>query len=63
MHTVNNLLQSLIMFSNFNILLLNKNSILLTSFVTISEQYLGYYAKYSLINLKGSNSKVTKYGI
>ena len=29
----------------------------------ISEQYLGYYAKHSLFNLKGSKSKVTKYEI
>ena len=26
----------------------------------ISKQYIGYYAKYSLFNLKGSKSKVTK---
>ena len=26
----------------------------------ISKQYLGYYAKYSLFNLKGSKTKVTK---
>ena len=48
------------MFNNFNILLLNKNSILFTLFVKISKQYLWYYAKYSLFNLKGSKSKVTK---
>ena len=29
----------------------------------ISKQYLGYYAKYSLFNLKGLKSKVTKNGI
>ena len=27
------------------------------------EQYIEYYAKYSLINLKGSKSEVTKMGI
>ena len=43
-----------------NILLLCKNSILFTSCVIISEQYIGYYAKYSLLDLKGSKSKVTK---
>ena len=48
------------MFSNFSIMLLNKNLVLFTSFVKISEQYLGYYAKYSLFNLKGSKAKVTK---
>ena len=48
------------MYNNFNILLLNKYSIKFTSFVKISKQYLGYYAKYSLFNLKGSKSKVTK---
>ena len=51
------------MLINFNILLLSKHSILFTSFVKISDQYLGYFAKYSLFNLKGSKSKVTKYGI
>ena len=49
------------MLNVFNILLLNKNSILFTSCVKISEQYLGYHAKYSLFNLKGSKLKVTKY--
>ena len=44
----------------FNVLLLNKNSILFTSCVKISKQYLEYYAKYSLFNLKGSKSEVTK---
>ena len=48
------------MFNNFDILLVNKYSIKITSFVKISKQYLGYYAKYSLFNLKGSKSKVTK---
>ena len=52
--------KSLIILISFNILLLNKNSILFTSCVKISEQYLEYYAKYSLFNLKGSKSKVTK---
>ena len=51
------------MFNAFNILLLNKISTLFTSFVKISEQYLGYYEKYSLFNLKGLKSKITKYGI
>ena len=51
------------MLNNLNILLLIKHSILFTSFVKKSGQYLGYYAKYSLFNLKGSKSKVTKYGI
>ena len=27
------------------------------------EQYLEYYAKYNLLNLKGSKSEVTKIGI
>ena len=43
-----------------NFLLLNKNSILFTSCVKILKQYLGYYAKYNLYNLKGSKSEVTK---
>ena len=55
--------KGLILFNNFSILLLNENAILFTSFVKISEQYLGQYAKYSLFNLKGSKSKTTKYGI
>ena len=42
----------------FNILLLNKYSIVFTSRVKISEQYVGYFAMYSLH--KGSKSKVTK---
>ena len=63
MHTVNNLLQMLHYVKVFNILLLNTISILFTSCVKISEQYLGYYAKYSLFNLKGSKSKVTNIGI
>ena len=45
------------MLNNFNILLINKNSIIFTSFVRISEQYLGYYAKYRLFSLKWSNRK------
>ena len=44
----------------FNFLLLNKYSILFTSCVKFSQQYLGYYAKYSFFNLKGSKSEVTK---
>ena len=42
-----------------NFLLLSKDSILITSYVNISEQYLEYYAKDSVCNLKGSKSKVT----
>ena len=38
----------------FNVLLLDKNSILLTSCVKISEQFLDYYVKYNLFNLKVS---------
>ena len=63
-HTVNNLLQKLNYIKRINILLLNKHSILFTSFVKISEQYPGYYAQYRFFfNLKGSKSKVTKIGI
>ena len=62
-HTVNNLLQTLNFVNVSNILLLNNNSILFTSCVKISEQYRGYYPKYSLFNLKGSKSKVTMIGI
>ena len=51
------------MLNNLNIMLLIKNSILFTSFVNTLEQYLGYYANYSLFDLKGSKSKVTKCGI
>ena len=40
-----------------------QKTILFTSCVNISEQYLGYYAKYCLFNLKGSKSKVTVIGI
>ena len=60
MHTVNILLQKLIMLKVFILLLLRKHSILFTSCVNISQQYLGYYAKYGLFNLKGSISRVTK---
>ena len=62
-HTVNNSLQKLNYVKHFQYSVVNKNSILFTSFVKISEQYLGYYAKYSLFNLKGPKSKVTKYRI
>ena len=48
------------MLKTFNFLLLNKNSILFTSCVKLSKQYLGYYANCSLFNLKGSKSEVTK---
>ena len=48
------------MLKEFNFLLLNKNSILFTLCMKISKQYLGYYPKYSLFNLKGSKSEVTK---
>ena len=44
------------MLNNLNILLLNKKTKLFTSFVKISEQYIGCYAKYGLFNLIGSNS-------
>ena len=47
----------------FNSLLLNKIIILSTSGVKFLQQYFGYYAKYSLFNLKGSKSEVTKIGI
>ena len=47
----------------FNVLLLYKNSILFTSCVKFSKQYLEYYANYSLFNLKGSKSEVKKIGI
>ena len=37
------------------IMLLNKYSILFTSCVNLSEQYLGYYVKYGLMfNVRGS---------
>ena len=62
-HTVNNLLQTLNNVKAFNCLMLNKNSILFTLCVKISKQYLGYYAKYSLFNLKGSKSEVTNIGV
>ena len=48
------------MFHNLIFLLSNLHSIWFTSFVKISKQYIRYYAKYSLFNLKGSKSKVTK---
>ena len=62
-HTVNYLLQKLnyVIFVKYSVV--KQNSILFTSCVKISEQYLGFYAKYSLFNLKGSKSKVTKIGI
>ena len=44
----------------FTFLLLNKIFILFTSGVKILQQYLGYYAKYSLFSLKGSKSEVKK---
>ena len=44
----------------FNILLPNKSSISFTPCVKISEQYLGYYPKYCLFNLKGQNRKSQK---
>ena len=59
-HTVNNLLQTLNNVKAFNVLLFSKTSILFTSCVKISKSYLGYYANYSLFNLKGSKSEVTK---
>ena len=37
-----------------------QTSILFTSCVKISDQYLGYFVKYSLFNFKGLKSKVTK---
>ena len=48
------------MLNVFIILLFIKYLILLASCVKISEQYLKQYANYSLFNLKGSKSKVTK---
>ena len=62
-HTVNNLLQKLNNVKSILFLLLNKYSILFTSCVKFSQQYLGYFAKYSFYNLKGSKSEVTKIGI
>ena len=62
-HTVNNLLQKLNYVKYFKCSVVKQISILFTPFVKISEQYVRYYAKYSLFNLKGSKSKVTKYGI
>ena len=59
-HTVNNLLQTLNNVKSIQLLLLKENSILFTSCVKISKPYLGYYANYSLFNLKGSKSEVTK---
>ena len=42
-------------------MLLSKTSLLFTSCVKISEQYIEFCAKYSLFNLKpGSKSEVTK---
>ena len=46
------------MFKVFNLLLLKKKSIVFISCVKISKQYLGYYAKYSLFNSKGSKSEI-----
>ena len=65
MYTVNTLLQKLNYVKQFQYYVVKeKKSILFASFVKNSEQYLGYYAKYScLFNLKGYNSEVTKYGI
>ena len=51
------------MLNVYNILLfneINETSILFTSYVDFLEQYLVYYVSYSLFNLKGSKSKVTK---
>ena len=66
-HTVNNLLQTLNSVKSIHFLLLYKNSILFTSCVKISKQYLDYYAYLSLYNslsnLKGSKLEVTKIGI
>ena len=50
------------MLKSFNFLLLYKNTILYTSCVKNSKQYIGYYANYSVFNLKGSKSEVTKIG-
>ena len=62
-HTVNNLLETLNNVKSIHFLLLNNNSTLFTSCVKISKQYHGYYANYSLFNLKGSKSEVIKIGI
>ena len=59
-HTVNNILQKL------NYVIRNHHSVVKQKFSNIdimceiSEQHFGYYAIYSLFNLKGSTSKVTK---
>ena len=63
MHTVNNLLQTINNVKNIFFLLLSNNSLLFTPCVKISKQYLGYYAKYNLFNLKWSKSEVTKIAI
>ena len=60
MNTVINLLQKLNLSNVFDSMLLCTNSILFTSCVIISVQYLEYYAIYSLFHLKGSKLKVTK---
>ena len=62
-HTVNKLLQKLNNVKSIQFLLLNKYSVLFTSCVKFSQHYLGYYAKYSVFNLKGSKSEVTKIAI
>ena len=63
MHTVNTLQQKLNNVRGFQYSGVKQKSILFTSCVKISEQYIGYYAKYCLSSLKGSKSKVTKIGI
>ena len=62
-HTVNYLLQKLnyVIFVKYSFVKQKFNIIHIMC--EISEQYLGFYAKYSLFNLKGSKSKVTKIGI
>ena len=57
-HTVHNL-QPKINYVFLQYSVIKQKSMLFTSCLKISEHNLGYYAQYSLLNLKVSKSKVT----
>ena len=59
-HTAHILLQKLNCVKIVNILVFIKTAKVFVSCVKISGKYLGYYTNYSLFNLKGAKSKVTK---
>ena len=62
-HSENNLLQKLNNVKSIPFFVVKQIFNIIRIMCEISQQYLGYYAKYSFFNLKGSKLEVTKIGI